>query len=527
VADPTRYDEVPYSSYPYPRTQPDRLCALARLFGLRAADPRRCTVLELGCASGGNLVPLAERYPEARFVGVDASARQITAGQELIDSLGLTNVTLRHGDILEVDGSWGEFDYVVCHGVYSWVPRPVQDHILAICRDRLRDDGIGYISYNTYPGWHVREMVRHMMRWHVRGFPEPARQVQQARALVDFLARAVDGKPSAYGAMLGRELAILSRAGDDYLFHEHLEECNSPLYFHEFAERLDHHALQYLCESDVHMMFAREFPDEVHATLDRIAPDLVHMEQYVDFVRNRQFRASLVCHRSRVPVRSLGSESVMDLRLGFAGTADATPCDLSPGVSFEFMGADGVAVNSSEPITKAALLVLRRRWPDDLPFGVVWEAAAGLLREAGIVDEAAEASRRRLASDLLACLVAGGPIELRSTAAVVAVVPGDRPRTTASARWLARRHGWAASARHQRVDLDAPSIEILCACDGTRDREALLEALLEAVAAGRLVAEVDGAPLGSEAAHEGLRGLLAPILAATLERLAGVGMFVG
>jgi cyclopropane fatty-acyl-phospholipid synthase-like methyltransferase len=150
------YDEVPYSSYPYARTQPDRLCTLGRLFGLVPAEPSQCRVLELGCASGGNLVPMAERAPESRFVGVDLSARQIADGQRMIDALGLSNVELRHGDIAAVDASWGEFDYVICHGVYSWVPPHVQERILAICSEQLAPRGIGYVSYNTYPGWHVR-----------------------------------------------------------------------------------------------------------------------------------------------------------------------------------------------------------------------------------------------------------------------------------------------------------------------------------------------------------------------------------
>jgi SAM-dependent methyltransferase len=517
------YDEVPYSSYPYARTQPDRLCTLGRLFGLRPAEPSSCRVLELGCASGGNLVPMAERAPGSRFVGVDLSARQIDDGRRMLAELQLGNIELRQGDITEVDASWGEFDYVVCHGVYSWVPPHVQERILAICHERLAEHGIGYVSYNTYPGWHMREMVRHMMRWHVRGFAEPTRRVQQSRALIDFLARAVEGQGSPYGALLGKELALLSRAGDDYLFHEHLEDCNAPIYFHEFAERLERHGLQYLCESDVHMMLAREFTEEVRETLDRIAPDLVRMEQYVDFVRNRQFRASLVCHGERKPARALGPESVMGLRIGFAAKPDPTPCDLSPELPYTFEAVEGLRVTSAQPITKAALLMLRKLWPGDLAFDELWRGAAGLLAEAGIAVGDETGSRARLAGDLLECVVGGGGLDLRREPPPLVAEPGVHPQASPLTRWLARHRGYATNGRHQRVDLDAVAVELICACDGTRDRAALLDELVALAVGGRLNVRAGEDRLVDANA---VRQPLAEVMAATLPMLARYGLFV-
>jgi tRNA G46 methylase TrmB len=67
------YDSVPYVSFAHAYTHPDSLCSLGRLFGLSPASPRRCRVLELGCASGGNLIPMAEQLPEAELVGIDRS----------------------------------------------------------------------------------------------------------------------------------------------------------------------------------------------------------------------------------------------------------------------------------------------------------------------------------------------------------------------------------------------------------------------------------------------------------------------
>lgn len=523
MAAASSYDEVPYRSVPYPRTQPDRLGALGRLFGLDAPAPSRARVLELGCASGGNLLPLAERAPEASFVGVDLSAGQIEAGVALQRAIGLDNIELRHADILDVDESWGAFDYVICHGVYSWVPPAVQDRILAICRERLTENGIAYISYNTYPGWHVREMVRHMMRWHVRGFADPVQRIGQSRALIDFLAGAVSEQASGYGALLTRELELLSRAGDDYLFHEHLEECNAPLYFHEFAERIDQHGLQYLCESDVHMMLARDLPQDVRETLDRIAPDLVRMEQYVDFVRNRQFRASLVCRRERPLVRALGPGSLSGLRIGFpAATPASGTCDLAPDVECSFETESGICVRSSQPITKAALSVLQALWPADLGFDELWQRAASSLAAAGLRTGDPAASRAKLGGDLLDCLLGGGAVEIRCEPPVLVPTASARPRIPAGARWLARHQGWIPTGRHQKLELDRFGVKVVLACDGTRDRDAVRQELAAAIDAGRLALAESDAPTTPAELH----AQLTTMVAQALDALARRGAFV-
>src|SRR5262249_40891875 len=157
------YDAVPYNSYPFPRTHPGHLAAVASLFGMKPAPIGRCRVLELGCAGGVNLIPMALTLPASRFIGVDLSARQIADGQKLAAELALDNLHLRHLNILDVDQSLGQFDYIVCHGVYSWAPGPVRDKILEVCARNLAPQGVAFVSYNTYPGWHMNGMIRDML----------------------------------------------------------------------------------------------------------------------------------------------------------------------------------------------------------------------------------------------------------------------------------------------------------------------------------------------------------------------------
>ena len=123
-------------------------------------------MLELGCADGGNLIPMAELLPQSQFIGIDGSTVQITEGRKVVKEFALKNIRLQAMDILEVNLSLGHFDYIICHGVFSWVPVDTQERIFTLCQNHLAPQGVAYISYNTYPGWHMRGMIRDMMLYH-------------------------------------------------------------------------------------------------------------------------------------------------------------------------------------------------------------------------------------------------------------------------------------------------------------------------------------------------------------------------
>lgn len=506
------YDQLPYTSYPYPQSHPDRLHVVASLFGARPPSVAACRVLELGCGSGGNLLPMAELLPGSELVGVDRSRRQIELGESLAQEARLTNVELRRADLMEVDATWGTFDFILCHGVYSWVPAPVQDKILEILRDRLRPDGVGYVSYNVYPGWHLREMVRHMMRYHVRELAEPTARVEQARALLGFLSQHVsDGQ--AYGALLRRELTLLQALPGDYLYHEHLEDDNEPIYFHQFAERLAAHRLQYVGETDLQMMLAAGLAPEVAQTLDRIAPDLLTREQYMDFVRNRQFRATVICHEGVALQRELGPSTADPLSFEFSGRPKDDSVDLRAGHDQVFVGQGDIEMTTSAPVTKAALILLGRAWPRALSVDALFEQASSLVREAGLPVDPEQ--RRTLASDLLRCCF-GGAVGARRWVPPVAMQLQARPRASRVARAQARRGEIVASLHHQLVRLDRAQQQILQRLDGEHDLEQLCAELTELVVQGELQLTLDGQPLRERSS---LRAPLAHVVEQTLSKM--------
>ena len=511
---PDAYDSLPYASYCYPFTHPDWLHVLARLFGHKPAPIDGCRVLELGCASAGNLLPMAELLPASRFVGIDRSQVQIARGRELLADLEFDNVELRCADLLDLnlklggDGAaLGEFDYVICHGVYSWVPRPVQDRILALIAEVLAPEGVAIVSYNVYPGWHMRDIVRQLMSFHVGALEHPAEQIEQARAVVGFMARAADSLRAAddpYAALLRRELELLERTPDSYLFHEHLERDNRPLYFHEFIARLEGLPLHYLCDGELHTMAGRDLPTEVLEPIERISTGQVMLEQYLDFIRNRQFRTSVLTRPRDRTSRRIEPAWVYGLRFGAQAevTSDGADKDsLLPEVELTLRTRDGATVASRDPMTKAALIELSARWPQTLTFDGLVTAAQARLAGIGMVAVDSPQLRAGLATDLVECLLRQA-IVVRSWSPPIAPASAERPRLSAFARRIAAEEGWLPGCYHTRHTIDRALRSLVPLLDGTRDRSAVIAALLERVESGELEAKQDGEAVSDPVARK-------------------------
>jgi SAM-dependent methyltransferase len=296
------YDEMPYQSDPHFHSQPARLAAAARLMGLSAPDVRSARVLELGCASGGNLIPLAAQYPDAQFLGIDISGVQTALGQERILDLGLTNIEVRKAAIADINDADGAFDYIIAHGVYSWISDEVRDDMMHVIATHLRDDGIAYVSYNVYPGWHAKTITRDLMLYHRANTVDPEACIESGRVIVGEISRYATG---AYASFMESEASVLENVNDTYIRHEHLEPHNTPVYFHQFVEQAEDHGLGYLCESDPVTSIPECMHPEIAQKVRALAGnDVIKLEQYLDFYIGRQFRSTLLVKSDRAAMAS-------------------------------------------------------------------------------------------------------------------------------------------------------------------------------------------------------------------------------
>jgi methyltransferase-like protein/2-polyprenyl-3-methyl-5-hydroxy-6-metoxy-1,4-benzoquinol methylase len=491
---PTSYDLIPYPNYSFRQTHPDRLAVVAALLGLEPPPIERCRVLELGCAAGSNLIPMAEELPHSTFVGIDLSQTQIDQGQKAIAELGLTNIELRRQSISDFEPGSETFDYILCHGVYSWVPPEVQEHILAISQHCLQPNGVAYVSYNTLPGWHMRGMIRDMMLYHGRRFLDPRQQIAQARSLLDFLVSSVDTQQNPYGQFLRSELEKLHKLPDAYLFHDHLEEHNSPIFFYEFIERAAAHQLRYLADVELSTMVLQNFPDQVGQVLQRICNDLIQLEQYMDFLRNRTFRQTLLCHTKHTPNYRLEPGNLSPFFFASSLQPASPRPDLHSSIREEFRRPSGAFVFTASPIVKAALVVLGEAWPRFLSYEELCSQARAKLDGEAIPNPAIRAEdKQQVGPSLLKFYtIAADLVEFRLRPLRVTSQPGPKPRARPLALRQARSGQPATNLRHESVTLDDFGRQVLQRLDGQRTRQELVRELVRLVADGQLTVQQYG-----------------------------------
>lgn len=449
----TSYDQVPYTFHPFPESHPRRLQATAHLLGLGTPAPAECRVLELGCAVGGNIVPMAYSLPKAQLVGIDLVASQIETAKKFAAASLVQNLDLRAANITDVTPEWGEFDYIIAHGVFSWVPHDVADKVLRICAEQLTPNGLAYISFNTYPGWHVRMWAREAMLFHAEQFADPIDKVRAGRDFILALAQS-----PVVSSLLKGEVQYLQGKPDSYVLHEYLESTNQPFYFRDFASRIGTHGLQYVGDALQNGMVAAQNWPPFRSWMEANRDDLIRREQYADFVRNREFRRALICRgdltidRTQMPARAGTMLAAAFLRQSAEGNGKSR---------FEH-SRGGVVVTGAGPLHDA-LVTISRRFPRAIAVEEVL-AAAGQ-------------HRATLLRELLDCWM-NGMLELYiDPPAVLAQAPGDNPRASPIARYLAAQNQAPINQRHGSIPVDAAQRRFIELLDGTRTRDQLANEL--------------------------------------------------
>jgi methyltransferase-like protein/SAM-dependent methyltransferase len=519
----TSYDELPYSDNCFPYTHPDHLASVATIHGLIPPPVRDCRVLELGCARGGNLIPMALGLPTGRFLGIDLSSRQIAEGNAVVQKIGLDNIELRALSITDISKETGQFDYIVCHGVYSWVPEPVRDKILAICAENLAPQGVAYVSYNTYPGWHERGMVREMMAYHVRATKEALDRVERARGFLDDLVRVLPVKTSSYARIVQNESEFLRGVSSTYVYHEHLEETNHPVYFHEFIGRARSNGLRFLAEARTFGLIDNLSP-EARSAIKGWAKDADAREQYLDFLCNRTFRRTLLCHETAACRQPSLDELLTSMTISTGVRPVSSAPDVVSDAPEQFRRPEGAeTVTTNNPLTKAALVTLYEAQCRSLPFEKLWDEVR--FRLGARLDELAgeEEGRLNLGESLLRCF-GSGLLDFHVHPPRFASEPGDRPLASPLARIQAEKEESVTNLRGRAVELDEFHRLVLRMLDGTRDLPRLIEDITSLFLTGEFKIEQEGQPVRDPALIEAMIG---PEIEPTVRRLTGLALLIG
>ncbi len=446
------YNDVPYTSSPDPARHPDRLATTGILFGLDVAPVDTCRVLEFACGDGSNLVPMAALLPNASFVGFDFAAQPIARARAMTDALGLANVRLLERDLRDLPADLGTFDYIIVHGLYSWLPAGVRAHLMPRIARHLAPAGVAFVSYNALPGSHLRAIAWDMLAYHTRDIADKRSKLAAAREMLNLAGMPASGDDSLLQA-LRADLRKTAQGSDSSLAHDDLAEFNHAVHFDAFVDEAKGARLAFLAEAHPSSSSGVGLAPAVRKMLAGV--DRLAREKYLDFLHFRHYRESLLCHaaalsRSTIDpsrARDLHAVAALELRRAAAGAPQGPPAD-----------ADVAAVSR----------LLLACWPRAVPVADIARACS---------EAPPQGSRHVLVKPVEQVVIemqAAALLDLRSAPPKVVATAGDRPEALPAARWLSREHSVVPSAYHEAVRFpDATGRRLLVLLDGTRTRPEL------------------------------------------------------
>ena len=464
------YDEFLYPSYAFASTVPEKTSAIGLMFGLKPGQIESAKVLEIGCASGSNLIPFAERFPGATCLGVDMSQKQISVAEEIRDELKLENLTFRAVSILDIDFEDEKFDYIIVHGVYSWVSDIVQNRILEICGQNLAKNGIAYISYNTLPGWNGVKTVRDMMLYHSKNFSDPIEKVLEARRMLAFAHENIVDDTGPYKLALDQEIKVLSKVDDAYLFHDHLEDVNEPCYFYEFMDLADKHGLGYLGDTSVPSMYIGNQKKEATEKLSEIT-EIVRQEQYSDFLTNRRFRMTLLVHKEAELNRKLGPSALDDLSFvpSFTLAESIDQIQKVEKLDLKNIANDSVTATITGKYLCGIYLQMLLALPRYSTKSDVLKSVIEMYSDASSDD------LEKVWNENILNFVVKGFVEVVNSPLQPKKNIGDKPCVCPSARLQALSSGRLTNLKHQTVNLNEGQRMLVPLLDGSRTRAEIIK----------------------------------------------------
>lgn len=482
------YDNLPYTSKPFSQTHPSNLKAVCSLFDIETPPVEIANILEIGCALGGNIIPLAVQYPEANIVGLDLSERQISLGNKAVKTMGLKNIQLKQQDITDYEPPLQHFDYIICHGVYSWVPEQVKKAILRTISTGISEQGVAIVSYNTYPGWKIREVYRDAMRYRSEPVDDLLEKVKYGLGMLDFLKENLpQGNP--WGMAIEQYYDGIRHADTAYLAHEYLEIINQPCYFYEFMASAQEAGLHFATEADFQRLF---FPpvalsDESHQAMEREAGgDALKLEQLSDFLSNRTFRQTLLTRHNNTPEASLSGRllkhdalSALHIQGSFFKTAD----DKDNTQQWKSArNPDGIAFKDA-PATEAIFTALNAAKGQTVNVGQLWkeiESSDESIDKTTFFNTIAEIIIRRAVN------IRSEPVTWKETKATMPLVSTAHRKQY---QWIKDNPDSISlsTAFHEPFALDIIGDELMPLLDGTNSTNNLVKHLVSAAAAKRVI----------------------------------------
>lgn len=467
------YDTQPYHSKCFPRSNPDYLYFLGTLHNRKPPVVETARVLEIGCASGGNIIPLAFMYPKMQIVGIDISGVQIREAIKTVTDLGLTNITFQQRSVEDLNEEDGLFDYIICHGVYSWVPGTVRESILETIQHRMASNGIGFVSYNTKPGWSYLGEVRKLFKFHSERSSD---KITRADALK--LLNLLKNSPSEIVRGIAEtEHKKIMENPDAYFAHEYMELFNEAFYFKDFVRELGKHELAHLCDWD--LSESNQFLYGQAWTYLQSIRNFTEREQYADHLVGRGFRGSVI-------VKTDGPE-IVDHRVNLTAIPQMIIfANLEPFPTQVEYGSAQLEVTSGSPTfnvksipTVATVLSLISFYKKYVSFAELRDHIVSKLAERGLHLAETELERQLCAS--LLTFMRMGRIGFCLHKPVYSSIITEKPKLSAYERYQATelKQNWITTLNRSIVNITPAVTPVIGWIDGSRTVTELIALLAD------------------------------------------------
>ena len=399
--------DIEYTAHFFHVMGPAHLRFILAMKGVEVStDGADFNYMELGSGQGLTSLVLAAAHPRARFFANDFNPAHIQRSRRLAAAAGLENVTFLETSFADLgDAGLPQMDFIVLHGIYSWVSPENQQAIVRFAGRHLKPGGMLYASYNVTPGWAPVEPLQRLVRMYAARLPGTSDQ-RMAGAV-----RFVEGLADAGAAFLKASPmlpATLERmkGKSSYTAHEYLNGHWELLTHAELAAQLGEAKLRFAASADATDLVERFVLAEPAARFLAGFDGDPLRETVKDYLRNNNFRRDIfvrggVAMKAGAQARRLGT-------LSFALARPRGACALSvkfPVGTVQLAVAPHTAILDAlaeGPRTMAELAALAdagnlgetaRRMAALVAAGHVAPCAAGW---AGAADPAAEQATRRL-----------------------------------------------------------------------------------------------------------------------------------
>ncbi|HEY8074496.1 MAG TPA: class I SAM-dependent methyltransferase [Labilithrix sp.] len=291
-------NDVPYVRQFVPELAPARIRLAAAVNGLVPPPSADFDYCELGCGHGDTLAALAAAHPRARFLGVDIGAAHIASAKRLARDGALENIGFLERDFEALlDEEIGAFDYVVAHGVLTWIGPEKRKAMIALAQRMLKPGGLLYVTYNAMPGWSAVEPLRQLLLSPLGQAPEGS-SLDRAKSGLAFaqLLQSSGAEYFAKNPSATEMLGAMTRAGLPYVVHEYLHEHWTPMYFARVAWEMAAHDLHFAGVLPLLLNFRESaIPEPLEKAFADIT-DRLRFESVKDFAINEFFRRDVYVH---------------------------------------------------------------------------------------------------------------------------------------------------------------------------------------------------------------------------------------